>query len=159
LWRNGFFGKGQKMGNVRRNLFWLVVSAALLCGAAGCTLEQLERADRAAADANAVGEAITQISTGPAAAIIPPELLQVLLLLGVGLETAVVIWQKIRAAKMLEKNQDLSVTIKAVADAIDQAAPQAAADVKAQVLAVMMQRRIYDRADRVVDANRTKKTV
>jgi hypothetical protein len=138
-------------------LFWGVVSALLLCGAAGCTPEQLGQLDRAAGEVNAVGDAVTQISHGPAAGIIPPDVLAIMEIAGLGLAAAYAVWQRIRASGLLQKNQDLAVTIKAIADGIDASGDKAADDVKAHVLAVMMQRRIYDRADRVVDSVRTKK--
>lgn len=146
------------MVKVRKVGFFTVVLASVLFAGSGCSPEQLQQIDRAVADANTIGQGIAAISDGPAGVLIPPEIRAIMVLLGVGAAAAYEIWQRIRLARVLERNQDLDVTLRALGDGIDQASPKAADDVKAQILAVMMQRRIYDKADRVVDEHRAKKT-
>jgi hypothetical protein len=143
---------------VRKIGFLCVVLAAMLFGTAGgCNEEQLRRIDRVVADVNTAGQEVAAIPDGPAGALIPAEVRIIMELLGIGAAAAFGIWQQIRASRVLERNTDLSVALRAVADGIDQAG-ESGQNAKAQIMAVMMQRRVYDTADVVVDEHRTKKT-
>jgi hypothetical protein len=138
-------------------IVWALVLAFVGLGGSGCDETQLQRIDRIVADANTAGQGVAAIPEGPAGALIPPDVKMIMELLGVGLAMAYAIWQQLRASGVLRKNADLSVTLKAVADGIDQAGPEAE-NAKTQIQAVMMQRHVFDTADQVIDEHRSKKT-
>lgn len=138
-------------------IVWAVVSTALLFGVwAGCTAEQLGIADRIVADANQAAQGAAQIAEGPAGGLIPVEVRAILELLGIGGALAVAIWQKVRASGVLEKNADLSVTLKAIVDAVEKLEPQAGGLAKAQIKQVMQAREIYATANPIVDSLKSK---
>lgn len=146
------------MRNVRKSGFLCVVLAAMLFGVAGgCNEEQLRRVDQAVADVNTAAQGVAAIPDGPAGALIPPEVAIIMELLGIGAAAAYGIWQKIRASGVLARNADLSVTLKAVVDAID-ASGTAAEDVKTNIQAKMIERHVYDTADAIVDEHRSNRT-
>lgn len=146
------------MRNVRKSGFLCVVLVAMLFGVAGgCNEEQLRRIDHAIADVNTATQGIAAIPDGPAGALIPREVTIIMELLGVGAAVAFGVWQKIRASGILERSEDLSVTLKAVVDAIDKTGGQEAENVKANVLAIATTRHVYDTADAVIDEHRASK--
>lgn len=148
------------MRNVRKVGFLCVVLAAMLFGViGGCNEEQLLRVDKIVADVNTAGQGVAAIPDGPAGALIPVDVRFIMELLGIGAAAAYGIWQKIRASGVLAEKQDLSVTLKAVVDAIDTTGGEPAENVKANVLAIATQRHIYDIADTVIDDHRTVKQV
>jgi hypothetical protein len=136
-------------------ILWPVCLA--LVGLAGCNEEQLAKVDRVVADVNTIGQGVAAIPDGPAGTLIPPEIAIILELLGFTGTLAFAIWQKIRASGVLARNADLSVTLKAVVDAIDKTGGQEAENVKANVLALATRRRVYDVADAIIDEHRAAK--
>jgi hypothetical protein len=146
--------KVQKVGFL---CLWALGVALLGLAGSGCNIEQLEKVDRIVADANTIGGGIAAIPDGPAGALIPREVVIIMELLGIGAAAAYGIWQRIRASGILERNADLSVTLKAVVDAIDKTGGQEAENVKANVLALATRRRVYDVADAIIDEHRAAK--
>jgi hypothetical protein len=142
---------------MRRVGFLGVVLAFVLLAGPGCTDEQLAKIDKVVTDANTAAQGVAQIPAGPAGSLIPDEIKIIMQLLGVGAVVAFGIWQKIRASGLLEKNADLTTTIRAVVDGID-ASGAAADEVKVAIQSVMEKRHVYDTADAVVDENRSAKT-
>jgi hypothetical protein len=143
---------------MRKVGFLLVVLAAMLFGSAGgCNEEQLRRVDRAVADVNTAAQGVAAIPDGPAGALIPREVVMIMELLGLGAAAAFGIWQRIRASGLLERNADLSTTLKVVVDAIDLTGGEPAEAVKANVLETATTRHVYDTADAVIDEHRASK--
>ncbi len=150
----------RKVNTFRRLVATVVLSAGLLAGLVivpSCTPEQLAKIDQGVKDANTASEGAAAIATGPAGALIPPQIRLILQLLGFVGPLAVAIWEKIRASRVLEKNADLGTTLAAVVDAIDQADAESAEKVKANVMAIATRRRIFDTADALIDEHRTVK--
>jgi len=139
----------------RTVLFCTVVLASFAIG--GCTVDQVDRVDQVAADVNAVGQAITEVSQGPAATLLPPEVIRIMQLLGIGAAAAVAIWQKLKASGLLTRNRQLVATLGAVADGIDQSPPATAKAVKDQIKRRMEQRHVYDTADAIIDSVRSER--
>ena len=133
-----------------------LVTLLALFAVPSCTEQQLAQGDKIGRDVNDGGRLLRTLAESPEAAFIPPQVRVILELLGLGGAAAFGIWQKIRAAKILEKKQDVDVTLKAIVDAIDQAEPKASDPVKTQILATMIERRIHGTADQVVDEHRSK---
>jgi hypothetical protein len=136
----------------------VVVAAALVLTPGGCSPEQQQQADQAAADANTAGQALKDLAESPAGSLIPPQVRIIMELLGIGAMAAFGVWQKIRGAQAQGTSDKLSVTLRAVADAIDQSAPTAANVVKGNVKRVMDDRQIRRMADPIVNAHRSKLT-
>ncbi len=136
-----------------------VLAAAALFTPGGCTPEQLHHADLVAADVNAVGTGLNQFADSPAGAVLPPQVWLIMKLLGVGVLAAFGIWEKFRAAKATGTSDNLSTTLRAVADAIDQSKPEIAKAVKGTIKQVMDDRQIRPLADAIVDEHRSKLTV
>ncbi|MCU0916910.1 MAG: hypothetical protein MUC88_20470 [Planctomycetes bacterium] len=128
-----------------------MVAALALFTVPSCTDEQLQRADRVFADANAIGRGVAAIPDGPAGVLIPPDVRCILELLGVTGAAALVLWQKIRSSKILERKQDLAVTLKAIVDGIEQSGIRGRDAVKPAIAEVMKDRDIYGRANAIVD--------
>ncbi len=128
----------------------LLSTLFLLFLAAGCSQEQLASIDHAIADVNQVGQAAAQIATGPAAPLIPDPGRIILGLVTLGATITYGAWQKIRASKLLERKQDLGITLKAIVDAVQEAGDQAD-PVKSQVKMIMQDREIYSKANAIVD--------
>lgn len=141
-----------------RTLATLFLSTTLLL-AAGCSEEQLSRIDKGLADANELhadaGQVLDALRDSPAGPLIPPQVYQIMELLGVGLVVAIGIWQKIRASGLLSKNQDLVTTLKAVVDGVE-AAGSKATPVKAKILETMRDREVYSVANPIVDQVKSK---
>jgi len=76
---------------------FMMIAAVCCCLAGGCTESQLEQGDAIVRDVNNIGQAIDQVASGPAGALIPPQVRQIMQLLGIGAAAAYGIWQKIRA--------------------------------------------------------------
>lgn len=136
-------------------LVGLVVLSVGLATGPSCTVPQLQRGDRIAADVNAVGTALRDIAGSPAVPSPMREILEILGIAGVG---GYGIWQRLRASKILEKSEQKSLTLTAIADGVDQAPPEAAAKVKTAIQTVMMQREILSTANTIVDEHRSKLT-
>jgi len=79
----------------------LFVTIAVVCclSIGGCTEEQRAGVDKLANEANDVGDALQVLggANGPLSPIVPPQVLQIMKLLGIGLGGAYAVWQKIRA--------------------------------------------------------------
>jgi hypothetical protein len=135
-----------------------LVTAALLFGAmGGCSEEHLSKMDKAVADANHAAQIPRAVADSPALSpLIPPEIRIILELLGFAGTAAFGIWQKIRASGILAKSQDKSLTLKAIADAIDALDPKQAQPVKAEIKQVMQDREILSTANAIVDEHRSK---
>jgi hypothetical protein len=110
------------VAKVRRTLFWIVVSAVVLFGAAGCTEEQLTGIDRAVADANRavqVPAAFARAANEAAPGLIPPQVQSILELLGFAGVAGIAVWQKVRASGALAKVNTLTATGKAIVAAVE----------------------------------------
>jgi hypothetical protein len=118
----------------------------------GCSDEQLRQADRVFADVNNAGRLTRTVAESPEASLIPPPIRLALELLGLSGAAAFGIWQKIRASKILERKQDLSVTLKAIVDAIETTDARGQDAVKPRIEDLMKERGIYDLANTIVDA-------
>jgi hypothetical protein len=142
------------MGKLRRTLFWVVVSSAVLC--AGCTEEQLRQVDRAVADANAaahVPAAVASAANAAAPGIVPPQVQSILELLGFAGVAGVAVWQRIRASGALAKVETLTATGKAIVRGVDNAGranPEGVEHVKAEILAEMQRKGIEPEARETV---------
>jgi hypothetical protein len=119
--------------------------AAVCCLLTGCTAEQIDRADRAVADANLIGGGVVEFVTGPAGALFPPIVRTIAELLGLSLAGALAVWQAIRA-KLLKQ------TGAAIVNAIESLDPGEKLLVKEAVKAEMKEREIYSKANAVVDS-------
>lgn len=120
----------------------LLLTAVLLL-ATGCSEEQLRHADQAIQDANHVAQGVSAIAQGPAGSLIPPQVRQIMEFLGVGALAALAIWKKIQASGLLRKNQDLTSTLRNVAEGVEnfQAADQAKGEeLKGEIARVMASR-------------------
>ena len=147
-----FWRKGKNMAKLRRTLFWLVVSAAMLFGAAGCTEEQLLKIDKAAADANQAVH-VPAAAAKAAPGLIPPQAAAALELLGFAGVAAVALWQKIRASGAIAKVDTLTATGKAIVRGVDNAGranPEGVEHVKAEILAEMQRKGIEPEAREIV---------
>jgi hypothetical protein len=113
-----------------------VVSAALLLG---CTPAQLKTGDRIAADANSVGTTVQAVASNP---LVPEPFSTIGLLIATVLTGTYAGWQRVRASGLLEKNQTLTQTAKAIVRAIDTAAPATATEIKGLVAGEMARKDI-----------------
>ncbi len=136
-------------------LVGLVAALATFIALPSCTGPQLQRADRIFADVNTAGTIARDVAKAPA---LPSPVRTGAELLGLAALGMFGLWEKIRASKILEKSEEKSVALNAIADGVDQAPPTAAADVKASIKGVMMAREILSTANAVIDAHRSKLT-
>jgi hypothetical protein len=138
---------------MRTTLCTVLLSSTLLL-AAGCSEQQLASIDRAVADVNAVvtgaDRTLDAVQDSPAGSLIPPQVYQIMEILGVGLVVAIALWQKIRASGLLEKNQDLVTTLRALVIGVEKAGPEAA-PVKAAIKETMRDLEVYSVANPLVD--------
>lgn len=136
----------------------ILLPLCLMLLAAGCSQEQLASMDKHVQDVNQVvtgaGQTLDAIQQTPAGSLIPPQVYQIMEILGVGLAVAIGIWQKIRASGLLEKNQDLVTTLRAVVDGVEKAGSKAA-PVKASIKETMRDREVYSVANPIVDQVKT----
>lgn len=133
-------------------LFGLVAATTVLT-VPSCTESQLQRADRIVADVNAVGTGVRTVTDSPG---VPAPVRTGGELIGGLCALGVLAWREIRASKILEKSNAKSVTLKAIADGVDQAPGPAAAEVKASIKGVMQAREILMTANAIVDEHRSK---
>jgi len=85
-------------------LIFGLVACATVFTVQSCAENQLQRADRIAADANAAGQLAQQVATSPAAQVLIPAWLRAALeAAGVIAAGGVITWQQLRSKKLLEK--------------------------------------------------------
>jgi hypothetical protein len=123
---------------------------ATLLAAPGCSERQLAEIDRAAQDANTVGQGVTALAHGPAASLIPAQVRQIMELLGIGLAGALAVWKWLLASGLLKKNQNLTVTLKAIVDGIEAIGPHAD-PAKDSIKEIMRDREVYSVANPIID--------
>jgi len=122
-----------------------VVSCLLaLCAGGGCNPEQLNQVDQVMADANDIGQGITEFVEGPAGTAIPPKVRMILELLGFAGGAALLIWQQIRG-------QVTKVTAASIVKAVEALPETTQSQVKSQVKSEMIQQGIYSQGNAVVD--------
>jgi len=131
------------------------VCGVLTLSAAGCNEEQLKKGDAITRDANAIGQAISDLADSPAGALIPPGVRAIMELLGLGTAAAVVAWQKIRKDGILNEKQKLTLTTKAIVDGIERLGGNEQVKVKAAVREEMARRNIRDTGRQVVEELKT----
>jgi hypothetical protein len=144
------------VGKIKFCIVFALVAIFAVFTPGGCSEEQLQQADRTAADVNALGTLVRDVATSPAGGAIPQPVRLIMELLGVGIVAAYGIWQKMRAAQAAGRSADLSTTLRAIADGVDGAPKQAGTQVKAQIKAVMDNRQVRDLADPIVNEHRSK---
>lgn len=142
-----------KRQNLITLLFLGLVTPAALFVAPSCTPEQLQRGDRLFADVNQVG---TAVRTGTNAPGMPLPIRTGGELIGGLAALALLAWREIRASKILEKSDQKSVALNAIADGVDQAPSKAAAEVKRAIKDVMQGREILSTINPIVDEHRSK---
>lgn len=132
----------------------LLSSTLLLVVSGGCNEEQLARIDQGIQDANhvvtAADRTVTDLADSPVGGLIPPQVYQIMELLGIGVTAALALWKTIRASGLLKKNSDLTVTLKALVDGVEASGDQAA-PVKANIKEIMRDREVYSVANPIVD--------
>ncbi len=131
--------------------FLLLPLTLLLLAAPGCSQEQLRKADGLFDKGKQAGQGLQDAAHGPASPLIPAPVQDGMELAGLGLLAAYGIWQRIRASNLLERKDDLTVTLKAVVDGID-TVPKQAEPIKAEIKQIMKDREIYSRANAIVDS-------
>jgi hypothetical protein len=144
------------MGKIKTIVFSGLVAAALLFTPGGCSPEQLTQADKTMTDVNEIGRAVDQFVASPAGNTLPPVIRMIMELLGVGALAAFGIYKQIRLGQVQGKSDQVSLTLRAVADAVDKLTPSVAKAVKGQVREVMDDRQIRSLADPIVDEHRSK---
>lgn len=128
---------------------WKVTSILLvLLAVAGCTQEQGDKIDKGMADANAIGDALQEITEGPVGDMLPSGVKSTMQVLGVAAATALGIWQQMRA-KVVKQ------TASAVLAGIERLPRERKKETKAAVKAEMDERNIYTKANAVVDKLKT----
>jgi len=127
----------------------------LSLGLLGCSEQELQRWDGYVADACDVGQTIGALPDSPAGPLIPAEVRLIMEILGLGTAAAYGIWQKIRKDGVLAEKQSLTLTAKAIVNAIEKLPAEPQELVKSNVGAEMARMRIRDAGSAEVEKLKT----
>lgn len=119
---------------------------------AGCSAEQLAWWDQTVADVNQVGQGVAAVAQGPAGEKIPPPWRGIMELVGLATGGIALSWQEIRRRKLLEQEQALTTTARAIVRGVENASPEVALPAKASIGQAMKDAGCYDAGRAVVNS-------
>jgi hypothetical protein len=129
-----------------------VATIVALFAVPSCTEPQLQRADKVFADVNTVGTAVQRATDSPG---MPTPVRTAGEVVGGLAGLAVLAWREIRTSGILAKSEKKSVTLRAIADTINNLPMINADSVKVKIENTMKRRNILGFADAIVDEHRT----
>jgi len=133
-----------------RTAAWALAAAVVI--AAGCSVEELAWWDRAFADVNEVGQGVAAVAEGPAGDMIPAPFRGLLELVGLATGGIALTWQEIRRRKLLEREQAVTQTAKAIVRGVENASPEVGLPAKASIGQAMKDAGCYDAGRAVVNS-------
>jgi len=137
--------------------FAAIWSATILLALAvvGCSEQELQRWDGYVADACDVGQTVGSLPDSPAGPLIPAEVRLIMEILGLGTAAAYGIWQKLRKDGVLAEKRSLTLTAKAIVNAIERLPQGPQAAVKSTIGEEMARMRIRDAGSAEVEKLKT----
>lgn len=131
---------------------WASVALAAVIVAAGCSVEELAWWDQVVADANQVGQGVADVASGPAGGLIPAPFRGLLELIGLAAGGIALTWQEIRRRKLLEREEAVTETARAIVRGVENASPEVSLPAKAAIGKAMQDAGCYDTGRAVVNS-------
>lgn len=140
---------------MRKFILWSIICAALIVTPIGCDEQQLQQGDRIASNVQAGADLVMGTMESPAGAVIPADW-KLYGLLAYGLiSSATNAWQTWRTKTVKSKlsitDKTLTAVVKGIENAEDKASNNPTNPIKSSIQNQMVEARIFDQADRLVD--------